>query len=398
MLQNTFKLRIFLLFWAVNLLPLCAAAQGMKKTHNPIQVAVPILNVAPDARGASMGDMGVATSPDVNSQHWNAAKYPFALPKMGVGLSYVPWLAGLVSDVSVVYLSYFNRVDNNQSVSGSIRYFRLGEMAIVDDQGIQLENVNPYECSIDVAYARKFGEHLSGSLTLRYIRSDLTGGFYAAGLGWGSVGGLSPANGFGADVGMYYQNEHVGNSYGLGWTISNMGTKVSYSENAEKYSLPTNLRVGGRYTYNVDEQNSFTGGLELSKLLVPTPPEIDGNRAILMGMDNNVSVVEGMIQSFYDAPYGAGEELSEVMFGFGVEYAYNNAFFARGGYFHDSKRKGNRRYLTFGAGIKYTFLTLDLSYLYPFTTNDPLSNTLRVSLLFDLNVQRVRSGVNSSRE
>jgi len=378
----------YILLAAVTL-PFYATADELQQTFNPIKVAVPILNVVTDARAAGMGDMGVATSPDVNSQHWNAAKYPFTLPKMGIGLSYVPWLTGLVNDVNIAYLTYYNRVDNMQSVSGSIRYFSLGDMAITDEGGAKLANVSPYELAIDVAYARKFGAHFSGSLTLRYIRSDLTGGYVD--FGSGTVGGLTPANGFSADIGVYYQNEHEGNDYGIGFSITNMGTKITYTENAEKYFLPTNLHFGGRYTYRIDDENSFTGGLELSKLLVPSPPVTVTNGGIIKGKDNNVSVVEGMIQSFYDAPYGAGEELSEVMISVGAEYAYNNAFFARGGYFHDSKRKGNRRYITFGVGIKYTFLGLDFSYLYPFTTNDPLANTLRVSLSFDLNVRGNRS-------
>jgi len=382
-----FKRHVTCLLLATIALPLYVAAQETKKTLNPIQVAVPILNVVPDARAAGMGDMGVATSPDINSQHWNAAKYPFALSKMGIGLSYVPWLQSLVSDVDIAYLTYYNRVDNMQSVSGSIRYFGLGEMAIINENGEKFTDVKPYECAFDVAYARKFGAHLSGSLTLRYIRSDLTGGYLD--VGNGSFSALRPANGFGSDIGVYYQNEHAGNDYGLGLSITNMGTKVSYVENAEKYFLPTNLHLGGRYTYRIDEDNSFTGGLELSKLLVPTPPVVESG-AIVKGRDNSVSVVEGMIQSFYDAPYGAGEELSEVMVSVGAEYVYFNQFFARCGYFHDSKRKGNRRYITFGAGIKYTFLGIDVSYLYPFTTNDPLANTFRISLAFDLNVRRHR--------
>ena len=371
-------------------LPFCAAAQVYDwEKFNPIQVAVPILNVVPDARAAGMGDMGVATSPDVNSQHWNAAKYPFTLPKMGIGLSYVPWLTGLVNDVNIAYLTCYNRVDDMQSVSGAIRYFGLGEMAITGDNGEKYRDVNPYEFAIDVAYARKFGRHLGGALTLRYLRSDLTGGYID--VGSGSFSALLPVNGFGADIGVYYQNKYEENEYGIGFSITNMGTKVSYVENAEKYFLPTNLHLGGRYTFRIDDENSFMVGTELSKLLVPTRPERSGDGKITSGMENNVSVVEGMFQSFYDAPYGLSEELSEVMISAGVEYAYNSVFFARGGYFHDSRRKGNRRYMTFGVGIKYTFLGLDFSYLYPFTTNDPLANTLRVSLAFDLNVSNRRT-------
>ncbi len=383
---------LFLLSAAITPLPLQAADEYSQESHNPIHTAVPFLGVAPDARAAGMGDMGVATSPDVNSQHWNAAKYPFTMAKMGVGLSYVPWLKGLVDDVSLAYLTYYYRLDNAQSVSASLRYFGLGGMTITDIQGNTLDNVNPYECAVDVAYARKFGAHFSGALTLRYIRSDLTGGYID--MGSGGFNALTPANGFSADVAIYYQNEHVGNDYGLGLTIANMGTKVTYTENNEKYFLPTNLRLGGTYNFHIDEENSIMLGLELSKLLVPTPPVTEGGvptfngGKVIKGMDNNVSTVAGMIQSFYDAPFGWSEELSEIMFGVGTEYVYNNLFFARGGFFYDSKRKGNRRYLTFGAGIKYSFLGLDFSYLYPFTTTDPLSNTIRVSLSLDLNAGR----------
>ncbi len=379
----------------IAILPLSATAQEVQETFNPIYTAAPILNVSPDARASGMGDMGVATSPDANSQHWNAAKYPFLTQKIGLSLSYIPWLAGLVNDVNIAYLSGYYRVDDMQSLSATLRYFSLGTMVIMDEYGNKITEVEPNEFAVDAAYSRRFGEHVGGSLTLRYIRSDITGGYVDRDYDY-----IGPANGFGADVGVYFQHEHMSNEYALGLSISNMGTKMSYTEGGEKYFLPTMLRLGGRYTFNIDEDNSFTGGLELSKLLVPTPPvrEIRGDVSspVIKGMDDQVSAVQGMFQSFYDAPYGASEELSEIMFGVGLEYAYRKQFFARGGYFHDSKRKGNRRYLTFGAGIKYSFLGLDVSYLYPFTVNDPLSNTLRVTLLVDINVKRNTSNRNTS--
>lgn len=338
-----------------------------------------------DARAAGMGDMGVATTPDVNSQHYNAAKYPFAEPQMGIGLSITPWLANLVHDVNITYGSFFYRIGKMQSVGMSIRYFSLGEMEIMNDNGYFVTAVKPNEFTIDFSYARRFGKHISAALTPRYIRSDLTGGFAEG----GGVGNISPANAFSIDMAVYYQSTHNDNDYAWGATITNMGTKIAYiKENTDRYFLPAALHLGGQYTFNVDADNSFMVGLELSKLLVPTPPIRDSG-VIVLGQNSAVGAVEGLFQSFYDAPYGWQEELSEVMVGVGVEYGYRKLFFARGGYFHDSKRKGNRRYITFGAGIKYNFIGLNVSYLYPFTTMDPLSNTLRVSLLFDFNLLRI---------
>jgi hypothetical protein len=382
-----------LLFLAAMLLPLCAAAQD-QKIFNPIPIALPIMSIAPDARAAGMGDMGVATTPDVHSQHYNAAKYPFAESQMGVGVSITPWLANLVQDVNITYGSFFYRIGKMQSVGMAIRYFSLGKMEIMNNQGHFVDVVNPNEFSIDLSYARRFGNHVSAALTPRYIRSDLTGGFINPESG-GGENIISPANAFSIDMAVYYQNTHGDNDYAWGATITNMGTKVAYAkENADKYFLPATLHLGGRYTFNIDADNSFLTGLELSKLLVPTPPvtgrdSISNQTIILLGKNNDIGAVEGLFQSFYDAPYGWKEELSEVMVGVGAEYIYRKLFFARAGYFHDSKRKGNHRYITFGAGIKYNFVGLNVSYLFPFTTTDPLSNTLRVSLFFDFNTVRL---------
>ncbi|MDR1023753.1 MAG: type IX secretion system outer membrane channel protein PorV [Prevotellaceae bacterium] len=377
------------------LLPFYAAAQTGSEDFNPIPVAVPIINISPDARSSGMGDMGVATSPDVYSQYWNAAKYPFAKPQMGFGLSITPWLATLVKDVRINYGAFYYRFDNLQSVSTSIRYFSIGNMDIMSNEGNFITNVTPNEFSMDISYARRFGDHIGASLTARYIRSDLTGGLMSAVSGESE--GISPANAFSFDMAVYYQNDHKDNSYAWGITATNLGTKVAYiKENTEKYFLPSTLHAGGQYTFNIDADNSFMLGLELSKLLVPTPPVVEDGQ-IVRGKNNSVGIIESWIQSFYDAPYGWKEELSEVIVGGGVEYVYRGLLATRMGYFHDSKRKGNRRYLTFGAGIKYNFIGLDVSYLYPFTTTDPLSNTLRVSLLFDFNLQYQRSNSNETR-
>ncbi|MDR1416739.1 MAG: type IX secretion system outer membrane channel protein PorV [Prevotellaceae bacterium] len=386
-----------LLLLGVLLLPFYAAAQtgsedfNPNQDFNPILVAVPIINIAPDARSSGMGDIGVATSPDVYSQHWNAAKYPFAKSQLGFGLSITPWLATLVKDVQINYGSLYYRFDDRQSISTSIRYFSIGKMDIMSNEGHFITNVAPNEFSIDLAYARRFGYHISAALTGRYIRSDLTGGLLSAG-GGGTSEVISPANAFSVDMAVYYQNDHDDNSYAWGITMTNLGTKVTYiKENSEKYFLPATLHVGGQYTFNVDADNSVMLGLELSKLLVPTPPVRDADGQITRGKNPSVGIIESWVQSFYDAPYGWKEELSEIIVGGGAEYVYRGLFSARMGYYHDSKRKGNRRYLTFGAGIKYNFMGLDISYLYPFTTTDPLSNTLRISLLFDFNLQYQRS-------
>ncbi|MDR0711848.1 MAG: type IX secretion system outer membrane channel protein PorV [Prevotellaceae bacterium] len=380
--------RFFLLTTA--LLPVCVTAQTTgnsgNKDYNPIPVAVPIMSIAPDARAAGMGDMGIATTPDVNSQHYNAAKYPFAESQMGIGVSVTPWLANLVQDVNITYGSFFYRIGKMQSIGVSLRYFSLGEMEIMSDQGNFVTVVKPNEFTIDLSYARRFGNHVSAALTPRYIRSDLTGGFVT--IDGNTTNIITPANVFSIDMAVYYQNTHEDNDYAWGASITNMGTKVAYiKENTDRYFLPATLRVGGRYTFNVDPDNSIMVGLELGKLLVPTPPIRDSGQ-IVLGKNNAVGAIEGLFQSFYDAPYGWQEEMSEVIVNGGVEYGYRKLFFARMGYFHDSKRKGNRRYITFGAGIKYNFIGLNVSYLFPFTTIDPLSNTLRVSLFFDFNLSR----------
>lgn len=366
--------RFFLL--ATTLLPFCAAAQMPKDYSNPIPVAIPILNIAPDARSAGMGDMGVATTPDVNSQHYNAAKYPFAESQMGIGLSVTPWLAELVSDVNITYGSFFYRIGTMQSIGMSIRYFSLGKMDIMSNEGYPITVVNPNEFTVDLSYARRFGRHVSAALTPRFSYSDLTGGMKQDGTG------LSAAPAFCFDMSVYYQNTHGDNDYAWGAVIANLGTKVAYGkEDVDSYFLPATLRVGGQYTFNVDADNSFMAGLELSKLLVPTP----GKDSVGTTVKNNMAALEGLFTSFYDAPYGWREELSEVMAGVGAEYGYRKLFFARAGYLYGSKYKGNPSYITFGAGIKYNFIGLNVSYLHSFVASDPLSGTLRVSLSFDFN-------------
>jgi hypothetical protein len=349
-----------------------------QEAFNPIETAMSILSISPDARSSGMGDMGVATSPDANSQHWNPAKYPFLSCPTGGSISYVPWLRSLVNDVSISYLAIYHKFDENQCISASLRYFSLGDMKIINEERVELQTVSPNELALDASYSRKFGNNFSIGLTLRYMRSDLTGGYK----GDGAYRAMNPANAFGADVGFYYRKASRAQEYSWGLCIANLGTKVSYTDNSYKYPLPMVMRLGGAYTYHVDEDNSIMAGVEINKLLVPTRPVVV-NDTIMKGYDSNVGLIQGIFQSFYDSPFGWREELSEYTLGVGGEYAYRNQFFCRAGYYHDSKRKGNHRHLTFGAGMRYSFLSIDVSYYYPFTNNDPLTNSIKLSVLFN---------------
>lgn len=356
---------------------------------NSIQTAVPFLTIAPDSRGGSMGDAGVATSPDVNSQYWNPAKYAFAKSDMAIGFTYTPWLRNLINDINLSYLAGYYRFAPDQTVSASLRYFSFGDITFTDGVGNTVKNFSPNEFSFDVGYSRLFGKTISGAIAFRFIRSDLTGGY-------SNTTESNAGQAFATDVAVYYQNGvHLADKTGqmaFGINISNIGSKLSYNQDQKKDFLPMNLRVGGRLTLNMDDYNKISGTLDLNKLLVPTPPIVDSTGAIVKGMDNDVSVTKGIFQSFYDAPGGMSEEIKEITYSIGLEYAYSNQFFVRGGYFHESAMKGNRKYYTFGAGLKYNILTLDFAYLVPSSgRNNPLSNTVRFSLIFELESNSVKS-------
>lgn len=355
------------------------------KSFNPILTSVPFMTIAPDVRSAGMGDVGAATTPDVNSQHWNPAKYAFMEKEFGFGLSYTPWLRKLVNNVSLTYLSGFVKLGDNQSLSASLRYFALGSMSITDEEGNHIQSVNPNEYAFDVSYARKFGEKVSAALTMRYIHSDLTGGYTS------DESYLEPGNAFAADAGIYYVtpiNEGM-DQLALGMTVSNIGTRMSYGANVKKSYLPMNLRLGGSYTWNIDPYNSLSFNLDLNKYLVPSPQAPQENPAnpgeILVGNGADKSVVEAIFSSFGDAPGGFSEEMKEITVGGGMEYSYQGMFMLRGGYYYDSPMKGNRRYFSFGASLRYQYVTIDMAYLAPMNdNNNPLANTLKfgVSFLF----------------
>jgi len=362
---------------------------GQQATQNTITTAVPFLNIGPDARSGGMGELGAATEADAMSQHWNPAKYAFIEKDMGVAVSYSPWLRNLVNDINLAYLSFYKRLDEKSTISASLKFFSLGDITFTDRDGYEIGVFRPNEFSIDAGYARKFSPKFSGSVVMRYIRSDLTQGQEVQGQS------SKAGNSFAADVSMYYTNEIDvnwldGSQFSFGVNISNIGQKISYSNDAfDKDFIPTNLRIGPSWLMELDEFNSFRFSLDLNKLLVPTPPwrsdsvDDNGDYIIIKGMDDDVSVAKGMIQSFYDAPEGFSEEMKEIIWVVGAEYWYNKQFAIRGGYFHESKMKGNRKFFTLGAGLRYNVFGLDFSYLIPTEQQNPLANTLRFTLTFD---------------
>ncbi len=350
-----------------------------------ISTGVPLLIIAPDARSGSMGDVGAASTPDANSIHWNAAKLAFMENNAGVSFTYSPWLRELVSDIELLYLGSYYKLNERSTLGASLTYFSLGAIDFFDQEGMATGTYKPNEFAMDLAYTMKLNDNLAISLTGRYIRSDLTQGQ--------NVGSSQThaANAGAADIGLYYQKaikSELPSEYAFGVQISNLGSKISYSDNMNSEFLPANLRIGGRYSRDLDQFNEISFMLDFNKLLVPTPPvyDLDNPGQILAGMDPNVGVFQGAIQSFYDAPNGFKEEIQEISLSLGAEYWYNKVLAVRAGYFYEAKNKGARQYLTLGAGIKYNVMGLDISYLIATgqLNHNPLKNTLRVGLNFDL--------------
>lgn len=348
-----------------------------------ISTGVPLLLIAPDSRAGAMGDLGAASKPDANSIHWNAAKLSFTEKKAGLSFSYTPWLRQIVSDIQLMYLSGYYKIDDRSTIGGSLTYFSLGSIDFFSEEGISTGTYKPNEFAFDLAYSMKLSNNFSLSLTGRYIRSDLTQGQ--------NVGTTQThaANAAAADVGLYYQNKlniDLPSEYALGFQISNLGTKISYSDNMESSFLPANLRLGGRYTMDFDQFNNVSLMVDLNKLLVPTPPVYNEDGSIYAGMDPNVGILQGAIQSFYDAPNGLKEEIQEISLSVGAEYWYNKVLALRAGYFYEAKNKGARQYLTVGAGFRYNVMGIDVCYLISTSalSNNPLKNTMRIALTFDL--------------
>jgi len=361
---------------------------------NTITTAVPFLLIAPDSRAGAMGDVGVSSSPDANSMHWNVAKLAFAEKEMGVSISYSPWLRKLVPDINLSYISMYKKVGDRGAIGGSLRYFSLGDIKFTNEQGNAIGDFNPAEFALDVGYSQKLGERFSGGLALRYIYSNLTGGI--------AVGGADTKAGksFAVDVGVFYTNDDAeifGQDAIFNWgvSISNIGAKISYTNDAIADFIPINLRFGPSATFLLDDYNSITVLTDINKLLVPTPPiyattdggipikDDDGKQVVASGKDPDVPIVTGIMQSFSDAPGGFSEELKEYNISAGLEYWYNKQFAIRTGYFHESAIKGNRRYITAGLGLKMSVFAIDFSYLIPLTQDNPLANTFRFSLMFN---------------
>ena len=353
---------------------------------NTITTAVPFAMISPDARAGGMGDQGVASAPDANSIHWNPAKLAFAEKKMGIGVSYTPWLRALVNDMFIAYLSGYTKMKNEQAIGASLRYFSLGNITFTDNNGNTIRDFKPNEFALDLAYSRKLSDYFSGGIALRFIHSNLTGGTQVE--GQDSKAGNTVA----ADVSVFFQKEiEIGNKDAIlmsGVNISNIGAKISYTESGVKNFIPTNLRLGPGLKLKLNEYNDLAFMLDINKLLVPTPPiytqdtSNSADNIILYGEDPDVSVAQGIFQSFGDAPNGFKEELQEINIGFGMEYWYDNQFAFRGGYFYEDKRKGNRKYFTLGAGLRYNVFGIDLAYLIPTDQRNPLENTLHFTLTF----------------
>lgn len=378
------KNRILLVFTALILIgsyPLAAQETGVNRDFGTITTAVPFLMIGPDARAGGMGDVGVATSADGNSIFWNASKLAFVEKDMGFNISYVPWLKGLVDDIGLGYVSYYKKMGGEQTVGGSLRYFSLGNITFTNEEGISQGTYKPNEWVIDLAYARKLSENFSAAVTGKFIYSNLTLGQNINGVD--SRAGTSVA----ADVSLFYTNliGIGGNdvSLNVGLAINNMGNKISYTSSTQKDFIPTNLRLGTSLEMELDAYNTIAVTGELTKLLVPTPPVLDEEGNIVSPyLDNNVSLVSGMLHSFYDSPFG--EEMQEINIAGGVEYWYDKQFALRGGYFYESAKKGNRQYFTLGAGLKYNVFGLDFSYLISTNPNNPLKNTLRFTLSYEM--------------
>ena len=391
-MKSVAKINIFAIAGLLVFTSLGVKAQDGKNEFNPLTTGVTSLSIAPDARGASMGDLGAATEPDAYSQFWNPSKYAFAYSRAAVSLSYTPWLRKLVNDIFLADLSGYWKIGSgdNQALSASLRYFSLGEVTTDNVTGGG-QSLNPYEMSFDVGYSRKLSEKFSMGVVFRYIYSDL--GFSDSYAGDQSTG----ASAFSADIAGYYTTYPVvGRSecqWSWGWNISNIGTKVSYNNGEDPAFLPTNLKIGTAFTFPLADYHNLTLGLDLNKLLVPAKPresdyadDADGQREYLDALEEweNMSPFTGIFKSFSDAPGGMKEELREINFSLGAEYSYNDQFFVRAGYFYENEMKGNCKYFSLGAGFSLNVLRLDASYMIAAAQTSPLDQTLRFSLTFDM--------------
>lgn len=370
---------IMMLMLAAIALPAMAQKNNF---FNPVTTSVTSQSIAPDARSAGMGDVGAATDPDVVSQYWNPAKYPFNISRAGVAINYTPWLRQLVSDIDLAYVAGYYRIGDYSAVSASLRYFSLGEVQMLDDENL---TINPYEMSFDVAYSLMLSEHFSLGAAVRWIYSDLTYDF---------TSDTAPGSAFAADLSCYYQNYlNIGErecQLGLGLNISNIGSKISFGGDNNAEFIPTNMRLGASLMVPIDEYNRFTIAADANKLLVPTYPKQNEGESTEAYQERvqkdyyDVSSISGIFKSFGDAPGGFKEELQEIQWSVGAEYIYHDKFALRAGYHHESENKGNRKYFTVGAGFKMSVFSLDAGYVIATAKSNPLDQTLRFSLSFDM--------------
>lgn len=380
-MANCKRMRLYILA-LLTLLALPAAAQK-EDFFNPVNTSVTSQTIAPDARSAGMGDVGVATDPDVVSQYWNPAKYPFTISRAGVALNYTPWLRELVNDMDLAYLAGYYRIGDYSAVSASLRYFSLGEVFLGTSDDAM--TINPYEMSLDVAYSLMLSETFSIGAAVRWIYSDLT---------YDYTSDTAPGSAFAADLACYYQNYiNLGQrecQLGLGLNISNIGSKISFGGDNNSEFIPTNMRLGASLMIPIDEYNRFTIAADANKLLVPTYPKQEDGESTEDYQERvqknyyDVSSISGIFKSFGDAPGGLKEELQEVQWSVGGEYVYHDKFALRAGYHHESANKGNRKYFTVGAGFKMSVFSLDAGYVIATAKSNPLDQTLRFSLTFDM--------------
>lgn len=377
-MNRFFYFIILLFFYSLN-----ASAQDKVNQFNAVEHAVISQTIAPDARSAGMGDVGVATDPDVNSQYWNPAKYPFCISRAGISLNYTPWLRKLVSDIDLAYVAGYYRIGDYSAISGSIRYFSLGEvMTSLEDNAM---TVKPYELSLDAAYSLMLSESFSLAAGIRWLYSDLR---------YDYTEDASPASAFAADLAMYY-NKYVmlGQrecQLGVGLNFSNIGSKISYFGDDRSQFLPANMRLGASLMIPVDEYNRFSIAADANKLLVPTVPkqrDDEDNASYqqrVIEEYSDVGSIAGIFKSFSDAPGGFKEEMEEIQWSVGAEYIYHDQFSLRAGYHHESENKGNRKYFTVGGGFRMNVFSLDVGYVISTAKSNPLDQTLRFSLAFDM--------------
>ncbi len=377
------KTKIVILASSFSLCVLTADADKKEDMFNPVNTAVTSQTIAPDARAGSMGDVGAATDPDVNSQYWNPAKYPFNISRAGVSINYTPWLRQLVNDIDLAQLVGYYRIGDYSAVSASLRYFSLGEVQLSESE--KALTINPYEMSLDVAYSLMLSEKFSLAAAVRWIYSDLT---------YDYTDQTSPASAFAADIACYYQNYiNIGArecQLGLGMNISNIGSKITFGGSDRSEFIPTNLRLGASLMIPIDDYNRISFAADANKLLVPTYPqqkegESSADYDARVEKDYyDVSSISGIFKSFSDAPGGFSEELKEIQWSVGAEYVYNDKFALRAGYHHESETKGNRKYFAVGAGFKMSVFSLDAGYVIATAKSNPLDQTLRFSLTFDM--------------